>query len=137
LVGGPLRRISGYGGARCVPPWDRRPCLGLRGFAWEQHRWPILLLGFLLCGLGIGFAVTPDSTVVAQLLPEHLRSNGFRVLGLVQSFGNLAATMVAGILWSVFSHIVAFLYAATWMTLSVGAAGWLRPPSQRPGHAIP
>jgi hypothetical protein len=52
------------------------------GFAWEQHRWPILLIGFLLCGLGIGFAVTPESTVAAQLLPERLRSNGFGVVGL-------------------------------------------------------
>ncbi len=82
-------------------------------FAWEQHRWPILLIGFVLCGLGIGFAETAESTVVAHLLPEHLRSNGFGILGLVQSFGDLGATMVTRILWSVFSAAVAFLYAAT------------------------
>jgi hypothetical protein len=35
--------------------------------------------------------------------------------------------MVTGILWSVFSATVAFLYAATWMILSVAASGWLRP----------
>jgi amino acid permease len=75
--------------------------------------------------------------VVAQLLPEHLRSNGFGVLGLVQSFGDLGATMVTGILWSVFSATVAFLYAATWMILSVAASGWLRPRSQRPEPATP
>jgi len=106
--------------------------LGYVVFAWEQHRWPILLIGFVLCGLGIGFAETAESTVVAHLLPEHLRSNGFGVLGLVQSFGDLGATMVTGILWSVFSATVAFLYAATWMILSVAASGWLRPRSQRP-----
>jgi MFS family permease len=105
-------------------------------FALEQHRWPILLIGFLLAGLGIGFAETAESTVVARLLPEHLRGNGFGVLGLVQSFGDLGATMVAGILWSVFSPSIAFLYAATWMILSVGASGWLRPRDQQPGHAI-
>jgi len=65
--------------------------LGYVLFAWEQHRWPILLIGFVLCGLGIGFAETAESTVVAQLLPEHLRSNGFGVFGLVQSFGDLGA----------------------------------------------
>ena len=104
--------------------------LGYVVFAWEQHRWPILLIGFVLCGLGIGFAETAESTVVAHLLPEHLRSNGFGVLGLVQSFGDLGATLVTGILWSVFSATVAFLYAAAWMVLSVAASGWLRPRSQ-------
>ncbi|MHB8274256.1 MAG: MFS transporter [Dermatophilaceae bacterium] len=106
--------------------------LGYALFAWEQHQWPILLIGFLLSGLGIGFAETAESTVVAQLLPDHLRGNGFGVLGLVQSFGDLGATLVAGILWSVFSPTLAFLYAATWMALSVGASGWLRPRGQRP-----
>jgi len=104
--------------------------LGYALFAWEQHRWPILLIGFLLCGLGIGFAETAESTVVAQLLPDRLRSNGFGVLGLVQSFGDLGATLVAGVLWSVFSATVAFLYAAAWMALSVATSGWLRPRSQ-------
>ncbi len=110
--------------------------LGYVVFAWEQHRWPILLIGFVLCGLGIGFAETAESTVVAQLLPEHLRSNGFGVLGLVQSFGDLGATLVAGILWSVFSPTIAFLYAAAWMALSVTASGWLRPRRHRPRHPI-
>jgi MFS family permease len=111
--------------------------LGYALFAWQQHRWPILLIGFLLCGLGIGFAETAESTVVAQLLPEHLRSNGFGVLGLVQAFGDLGATLVAGILWAVFSPTVAFGYATTWMALSLAASGWLRPRGQGPGHSIP
>jgi MFS family permease len=106
--------------------------LGYAVFAWEQHQWPILLVGFLLAGLGIGFAETAESTVVAQLLPEHLRGNGFGVLGLVQSVGDLGATLVAGILWSVFSPTIAFLYAAAWMGLSVAASSWLRPGSPRP-----
>ncbi|MHB8299794.1 MAG: MFS transporter [Dermatophilaceae bacterium] len=110
--------------------------LGYAVFAWEQHRWPILLIGFLLAGLGIGFAETAESTVVAQLLPDHLRGNGFGVLGLVQSFGDLGATVVAGILWSVVSPTLTFLYAAAWMALSVAASGWLRPRGQRPGPSV-
>jgi len=111
--------------------------LGYAVFAWQQHRWPVLAIGFLLCGVGIGFAETAESTVVAQLLPDHLRSNGFGVLGLVQSFGDLGATLVAGILWSLFSPTVAFGYAAAWMALSVAASGWLRPRGQRPVSSIP
>jgi len=111
--------------------------LGYAVFAWQQHAWPVLAIGFLLCGVGIGFAETAESTVVAQLLPDHLRSNGFGVLGLVQSFGDLGATLVAGILWSLFSPTVAFGYAAAWMALSVTASGWLRPRGQRPVPPIP
>lgn len=101
--------------------------LGYAVFAWEQHAWPVLLVGFLLSGVGFGFAETAQSTVVAQLLPEHLRGNGFGVLGLVQAFGDLGATLVAGALWALFSPTVAFVYAAAWMALSVAASGWLRP----------
>jgi MFS family permease len=95
-------------------------------FAWDQHHWPILLAGFLLAGIGIGFAETAESTVVAQLLPEHLRSNGFGALGLVQSLGDLGATLVAGVLWAAVSPTVAFGYAAAWMTASTITARSLR-----------
>lgn len=77
--------------------------------------WPVLLLGFALCGVGIGFAETAESTLVAKALPERLRSNGFGVLGLTQAFGDLGATLVAGLLWSLLSPTVAFGYAAAWM----------------------
>ncbi len=107
--------------------------LGYAVFAWDQHAWPVLLAGFLLSGVGIGFAETAESTVVAQLLPEQLRGNGFGVLGLVQAFGDLGATLVAGLLWAVFSPTVAFTYAAAWMALSVLGSGWLRP--RTAGHA--
>ena len=40
--------------------------------------WPILLLAFLLAGVGIGFAETAESTVIAQQLPDH---RGQRVRG--------------------------------------------------------
>jgi dipeptide/tripeptide permease len=106
--------------------------VGYAAFAWDQHAWPILLTGFLLSGIGIGFAETAESTVVAQLLPERLRSNGFGVLGLVQAFGDLGATLVAGVLWAVFSPTVAFLYAGAWMALTLLASGWLRPRTAGP-----
>lgn len=96
-------------------------------FAWDQHRWPVLLVGFLLAGIGIGFAETAESTVVALMLPDRLRGNGFGVLGLVQSLGDLGATLVVGILWAAVSPTVAFGYAAAWMVASVLASGLIRP----------
>jgi len=96
-------------------------------FAIGPHPWPLLLAAFLLSGVGIGFAETAESTVVAQGLPERLRSNGFGVLGLTQSVGDLGSTVVAGLLWSLVSPAVAFGYAAAWMAASVIASGMLRP----------
>lgn len=96
--------------------------------------WPMLLLAFLLAGVGIGFAETAESTLVAQQLPDHLRANGFGVLGLTQSVGDLFATVVAGILWSAISPEVAFLYAATWMLASVVASRRLSTTPQASRH---
>src|SRR6266545_364974 len=39
----------------------------------------------------------------ALMLPDRLRGNGFGVLGLVQSIGDLGATLVVGILWAAVS----------------------------------
>ncbi len=88
-------------------------------FAVGPTAWPLLLFGFVLCGVGIGFAETAEATLVARALPDRLRSNGFGVLGLTQAFGDLGATLVAGVLWSLLSPTVAFGYAAAWMVGSL------------------
>jgi MFS family permease len=102
-------------------------------FALDQHQWPLLLVGFVLAGTGIGLAETAQSATVALMLPDHLRGNGFGALGLIQSLGDLGATVVAGLLWALWSPAAAFGYAATWMlaSLLVSAvpAGPRRPPA--------
>jgi hypothetical protein len=60
------------------------------------------------------------------MLPDHLRGNGFGVLGLIQSFGDLGATLVTGLLWAAFSPGIAFSYAAAWMIASLAASVLLR-----------
>jgi len=57
-------------------------------FAVPTHSAALLLLGFVLAGVGIGFAETAESAVVAQRLPERLRANGFGMLGLLQALGD-------------------------------------------------
>jgi MFS family permease len=91
-------------------------------------------LAFALAGIGIGCAETAESTMVALALPDELRGNGFGLLGLVQSFGDLGATVVAGVLWALVSPVVAFGYAAAWMALSVGASWFVRVPATTPGE---
>jgi MFS family permease len=84
-------------------------------FAWQQHGWVPLLAGFVLAGIGIGCAETAQTSLVALALPDRLRGNGFGLLGLVQSFGDLGATVVAGLLWSAMSGSAAFVYLTGWM----------------------
>ncbi len=106
-------------------------------FAVDQHAWGVLLAGFVLAGMGIGFAETAESTVVAQMLPDRLRGNGFGVLGLVQSLGDLASSAVVGVLWTVASPTIGFAYAAAWMLASLLAAKLLAPAyGDRPGVIV-
>jgi MFS family permease len=99
-------------------------------FAWGPHAIWILAVAFATAGTGIGLAETAESTTVALALPDRLRGNGFGLLGLVQSFGDLGATVAAGVLWSVWSAPVAFGYAAAWMVASTVAGLTLRVPSR-------
>jgi MFS family permease len=127
LLGGRLvdrrgaRRVFGTGAAVYVAAYLI--------FAIDQHAWPLLLVAFLLAGTGVGLAETAESTIVALQLPDRLRGNGFGVLGLVQSLGDLSASLLAGVLWTVFSPTVAFVYVAAWMLASVLAALLVRPPA--------
>jgi len=105
--------------------------LGYGLLAVEQHGWPVLLSAFVLAGVGIGFAETAESTLVAQMLPDRLRGNGFGVLGLVQSLGDLASSLVVGVLWAASSATVAFAYAGAWMLASVACSRLLLRPRHR------
>jgi hypothetical protein len=64
--------------------------------------------------------------MVALALPDRLRGNGFGVLGLVQSIGDLGATVVAGVIWSLVSPTAAFGYVALWMALAAVVAALVR-----------
>lgn len=136
--------VAALGGGHLVDRLGPRPVFAAAGsvyvvgyglFAVEQHAWALLLLGFLLAGAGIGFAETAESTLVAQMLPDRLRGNGFGVLGLVQSLGDLASSVVVGLLWAAFSATVGFAYAGAWMLASVVCSRLLRPPRPDPERA--
>jgi hypothetical protein len=48
------------------------------------------------------------------------------MLATVQSLGNLAASAVAGMLWTLVSPAAAFLYAAAWMVVALVAFSAIR-----------
>jgi MFS family permease len=82
---------------------------------------PILAIGFLLAGVGIGCVETAEHAAVASLAPEHLRGSAFGLLATVQSLGNFAASAIAGLLWTLVSPTAAFLYVAVWMVVALAA----------------
>ena len=98
-------------------------------FSVEEHGVPLILGAFVLAGVGIGLAEPAESTMVALALPDRLRGNGFGVLGLMQSFGDLGASVVAGVIWSLVSPTAAFVYVAAWMLLSLLIAALAPTPS--------
>lgn len=93
--------------------------LAYGGFASSGESIPLLAASFAIAGVGIGFAETAETAAVAQLAPEQLRGSAFGALAAAQAIGNLAASAVAGILWSAISPTAAFLYVAAWMLISL------------------
>jgi hypothetical protein len=55
----------------------------------------------------------------AALSPVELRGSAFGLLAAVQSFGNLAASAIAGLLWTLASPRMAFGYLVAWMVLAL------------------
>jgi hypothetical protein len=49
----------------------------------------------------------------------ELRGSAFGLLAAVQSFGNLAASAIAGLLWTLASPRMAVGYLVAWMVLAL------------------
>ena len=81
----------------------------------------LLAVWFITAGVAIGCVETAENSTVALLAPGSARGSAFGLLAAAQSFGNLAASSMAGVLWTLFSPTVAFGYAAAWMGASVVA----------------
>lgn len=81
---------------------------------------------FILAGIGIGCAETAEHAAVAAYAPAEIRGSAFGLLAAVQSFGNFAASAIAGLLWTLASPSWAFAYLTGW-----------NDPRRRPPHPHP
>jgi MFS family permease len=79
----------------------------------------LLALPFIAAGIAIGCAETAEHAAVAGLTPPQLRGSAFGLLATIQAAGNLAASGMAGILWTAVSSTAAFIYVAAWMMLAL------------------
>ena len=88
-------------------------------FAFVGPSVTVLALAFILAGVGIGCVETAEHAAVAVAAPGPIRGSAFGLLASVQSFGNLAASGIAGVIWTVISPKAAFLYILAWMLVAV------------------
>jgi MFS family permease len=78
----------------------------------------LLTTAFALAGIGIGCVETAEHSSVAVSAPSNIRGSAFGLLAGIQSFGNFAASSVAGLLWTAASAQAAFVYLAVWMVVA-------------------
>lgn len=91
-------------------------------FAGAGSNVPVLASAFVLAGLGIGFVETAEHAAVAHAAPPEVRGSAFGLLAGTQSFGNLVASSIAGVLWTLASPTWAFAYLAAWMVVALALA---------------
>ena len=85
------------------------------GFATNTTNIWFLLAPFLLAGIAIGFVETAEHAAVAAEAPDEIRGSAFGLLAAIQSFGNLVASAIAGLIWTLVSPTAAFCYLVAWM----------------------
>ncbi|MCY0950670.1 MFS transporter [Streptomyces sp. H27-S2] len=90
-------------------------------FTIDAAAFAFLAVPFVLAGIGIGAVETAQHSAVAALAPKDLRGSAFGMLATVQSLGNLAASTIAGILWTAVSPTAAFTYLTAWMAIALAA----------------
>jgi MFS family permease len=88
------------------------------GFALAGPSILVLGLCFAAAGVGIGFVETAEHSAVALLAPAEVRGSAFGLLAGIQSLGNLAASAVAGLLWTLVSPKAAFFFLVVWCVLA-------------------
>jgi MFS family permease len=107
--------------------WGYRPVLGV-GFTTGLAAYLLfgvtsavlatVTVAFLLAGVTIGMVETAEHGAVAEAAPEEIRGSAFGLLAAIQSFGNLVASGIAGLLWTLLSPLAAFSFAAGAMTIA-------------------
>jgi MFS family permease len=93
--------------------------LAALGFA-AAFRWRLELVGYLLglfalAGVSIAVVDALEGALTADLVENDLRGTAYGVLGAVNGLGDLGASVLVGVLWTAFSPLFGFAYAALLM----------------------
>lgn len=112
-------RLSDRGPVRVLTLGVGLFALAYAGLAFTGASVALLALPFIAAGLAIGCVETAEHAAVATMAPAELRGSAFGLLAAIQSIGNLAASGIAGLLWTALSPTAAFLYLTGWMLLAL------------------
>jgi MFS family permease len=96
------------------------------GFAMATKGWMLWGL-FAVYGLYIAATEGVGKAAAVDLVPSHLRGTAVGVLGTVSGVATLAASTVAGILWSVVGPSAAFAFGASGAVVAIALLLVLRP----------
>ena len=89
--------------------------LAYAGFAISTESIVLLGAAFVVAGFGIGLVETAEHAAVATFAADEIRGSAFGLLAAIQSFGNLAASAIVGLLYTLASPTIAFGYASVVM----------------------
>jgi MFS family permease len=102
--------------------------LGFAAAFWSK-RADILFIAFLFM-IGGAFIAIQDAlegAMTADLVPETGKHGvAFGVTGAVNGVGDFISSTIVGVVWSIFSPVVAFAYAAVMMAVGAVALQWVR-----------
>jgi len=101
------------------------------GFA-ASNTLPALLTWFLLYGFYFGFAEGTEKALVAELAPPERHGFAFGIYNAVQGLGALAASVMFGLIWKMYSASAAFGFGAA---LALAATALLFVVVRTPRHA--
>lgn len=101
---------------------------GCAVFALGPAQIPILAALFIAVGASTAMVETGENAHASELLDPAIRGRGFGLLGLVDGVGDLASSVVVGVLFTVTNPAWGFIYAAVLagvaaVVLSVGPKG--------------
>jgi MFS family permease len=120
LASVPAGRLTDRRGARLVLAAGVAVFLfAYLGFAAAGASVLVLAGSFVAAGVAIGCVETAEHAAIAVGAPARLRGSAFGLLAAIQSFGNLAASAIAGLLWTAISPRAAFIYLAGWMLIAL------------------
>jgi MFS family permease len=102
--------------------------LGFATAFWVQHaNVAFIALLFILAGAFIAIQDALEGAMTADLVPEtSKRGVAYGVTGSVNGIGDFISSAIVGIIWSAFSPVAAFLYAAIVMAAGAAAIQWVR-----------
>jgi MFS family permease len=93
--------------------------LAYAAFAIDSTSIAFLAGAFAIAGVGIGLVETAEHAAVATFAPDEIRGSAFGLLAAIQSFGNLAASAIVGVIYTAVSATAAFTYASTLMVIAL------------------